>query len=169
LVAHTLNEQRDINDAQQLFEASRHVPIDPEMVQLAEQLISRQTAVYDPSDLEDRYETRMRAMLEAKIKGQGVVAEGAPVVVDSNVVDLMAALRASLKGAAAGGPPPATEAAPAGAKPKTKRPKTEPSPDEVRRQPGLKFPIAGGKKADKRAAAPSEPAAAPAARPRRRA
>ena len=169
LVAHTLNEQRDINDARPLFEATRHVAIDPEMVQLAEQLIARQTAVYDPADLEDRYETRMRAMLDAKLKGEGVVTEGAPAVADSNVVDLMAALRASLKGAASAAPQPASGTADGGAKPKVKRPKTEPRPDEARRQPGLKLPIAGGKKADAKPETLPSPAATTPARSRRRA
>ena len=34
------------------------------MVALAKQLIQRQTTTYDPSDLEDRYETRLRAMID---------------------------------------------------------------------------------------------------------
>ena len=52
LVAHTLDEQRDINDAKAIFDGA-------EMVALAKQLIQRQTTTYDPSDLEDRYETRL--------------------------------------------------------------------------------------------------------------
>ena len=48
------------------------VETDPEMVQLAKQLIDRQTTKYDPSDLEDRYETRLRAMIDAKLKGEGI-------------------------------------------------------------------------------------------------
>src|SRR4051794_39467203 len=62
LVAHTLNEQRDLNEAPQQVLAAKS---DPEMVQLAVQLIDRQTSEYDPADLEDRYETRLRAMLDA--------------------------------------------------------------------------------------------------------
>jgi hypothetical protein len=45
---------------------------DPEMVQLARQLIDRQTTKYDPSDLEDRYETRLRAMIDAKLQGEAI-------------------------------------------------------------------------------------------------
>jgi hypothetical protein len=37
-------------------------------------------------DLEDRYETRLRAMIEAKLKGEGIEAE-TPEVVTSNVID----------------------------------------------------------------------------------
>jgi DNA end-binding protein Ku len=96
LVAHTLDEQRDINDARAIFDDATEMKIDPEMVQLAKQLIDRQTTTYDPSDLEDHYETRLRAMIDAKLKGQGAdLAE--PVESDrSNVIDLMAALKKSL-------------------------------------------------------------------------
>ena len=46
------------------------------MVQLATQLVQRQSSKYDVADLEDRYETRSRAMLDAKLKGEGIeVAE----------------------------------------------------------------------------------------------
>ena len=107
LVAHTLDEQRDINDARAIFDDATAMKIDPEMVQLAKQLIDRQTTIYDPSDLEDHYETRLRAMIDAKLKGQGVdFAE--PVESDrSNVIDLMAALKKSLS--------EPTEVTPAGA------------------------------------------------------
>ena len=64
LVAHTLDEQRDINDARSILGDAAEISTDPEMVQLAKQLIDRQTAAYDPSDLEDRYETRLPFPLE---------------------------------------------------------------------------------------------------------
>jgi DNA end-binding protein Ku len=66
------------------------------MVALAKQLIDRQTKAYDPSDLEDRYETRLRRMIDAKLKAEGIdlIAPAEPT--DTNVVDLMAALKKSL-------------------------------------------------------------------------
>ena len=96
LVAHTLDERQDLNDARAIFGGTAETKTDPEMVQLAEQLIDRQTAAYDPSDLEDRYETRLRAMIDAKLKGEGIDLSE-PVEPDrGNVVDLMAALKKSL-------------------------------------------------------------------------
>lgn len=96
LVAHTLNEERDLNSAKALFEDAQDIKTDPEMVALAVQLIDRQTSAYDPSDTEDRYETRLRAMIEAKLKGEGVTVEEDPAELGSNVIDLMAALKKSL-------------------------------------------------------------------------
>jgi DNA end-binding protein Ku len=96
LVAHTLDEQRDINDARTTFGDIADIKTDPEMVQLAKQLIDRQTTTYDPADLEDRYETRLRAMIEAKLKGEGIDVSEPDEPDRSNVIDLMAALKKSL-------------------------------------------------------------------------
>ena len=110
LAAHTLFEQRDINDASSLFDDP--VPVDEEMVKLATQLVDRQTAAYEPADIEDRYETRLRAMLDAKLKGEGIELEAPPEPPATNVVDLMGALRRSIaeedkRSADAGGALPA--------------------------------------------------------------
>ncbi|MBV8578430.1 MAG: Ku protein [Acetobacteraceae bacterium] len=99
LIAHTLHEDRDLNSAKPLFEDTSTIKSDPEMVQLAVQLIDRQTGRYDPSDVEDRYETRLRAMLEAKLKGEGIDVEETIEPDRSNVIDLMAALKKSLQSA----------------------------------------------------------------------
>ena len=166
LVAHTLNEERDLNPAMPLFEGIDRIKVDPEMVKLATELIDRQTGRYDPADLEDRYETRLRAMIDAKVKGEGVQAEAEPNYDDTNIIDLMAALRKSLGDAPKAVETPAKAAAPGGAKRVSKAQAVA----DVRRQPGLKLPIAGG--ASERAVlAPSREAtiAAPAGRSRRKA
>jgi len=96
-MAHTLYEDRDLNSSKQLFEGLADIQIDPEMVQLAAQLVQRQAGKYDAADLEDRYETRLRAMIDAKLKGEGIDMEAdQPQVIASNVVDLIAALKQSL-------------------------------------------------------------------------
>jgi len=95
LIVHTLYEEREITNPKSLFEAVPHDKPDEEMIKLARMLIDRQTAKFDPADMEDRYESRLRAVIEAKIKG--VAPKDAETVAPSgNVVDLMAALRRSL-------------------------------------------------------------------------
>ena len=155
LVAHTLNEQRDLNEVGSLFESVVRATIDPEMVTLAVQLVDRQTGEYDPADLEDRYETRLRAMLDAKIRGEGDGVDAAPAAAESNIVDLMAALRKSLGQADLADTVPAAKSVAAG------RRKKVAVAEETRTQPGLKLPIAGG-----RAAAAGKAAAAGAGRRR---
>src|SRR4051812_16549289 len=101
------------------------------MVQLATQLIERQSGKHDSSDLEDRYETRRRAIIDAKLKGEGVDLSADAAPEPSNVIDLMIALKKSLAQA------PEKEAE------QSKRKKAVPNP----RQTGLKLPIKGGKAA----------------------
>jgi DNA end-binding protein Ku len=96
LVAHTLHEERDLNDYAGLFDHLPSAKPDPDMIQLATQLIDRQTGRYDPADIEDRYETRLRAVIDAKLKGEGIEPEETVEPDRGNVVDLMAALRKSL-------------------------------------------------------------------------
>jgi DNA end-binding protein Ku len=148
LMAHTLYEDRDLNSSKELFDGLEAIKTDPEMVQLATQLVERQAGKYDAADLEDRYETRLRAMIDAKLKGEGIDLEAQePVASTSNVIDLMAALKKSL-----GQTPAEQPAAP-------KRKKLADS-----RQTGLKLPIKGGKVAAER----TQQAQAPAAKPARK-
>jgi DNA end-binding protein Ku len=94
-MAHTLYEERDLNKADSYFDEAARLKVEPEMVDLAVQLINRQTAKYDPADLEDRYETRLRAMIDAKVAGLPLVSD--EPVPRGNVIDLVAALRKSLE------------------------------------------------------------------------
>jgi DNA end-binding protein Ku len=96
LVAHTLLEERDINAPGALFDRVDDIKYDPEMVKLATQLVDRQTAQYDPADIEDRYEARLRAVIDAKLKGEGIEPEAEQEADRGNVIDLMAALKRSL-------------------------------------------------------------------------
>ncbi|WP_428490677.1 Ku protein [Rhodopila sp.] len=126
LVAQTLFEQRDINDAKTMFDDAAAIKTDPEMVKLATQLIDRQTGRYDPSDLEDRYETRLREMIDAKLKGEGIEEEATPEPAQTNVIDLMAALKRSLGDDAAATKADAKPAAKATAKAKPEKPAATP-------------------------------------------
>ena len=112
LMAHTLHEDRDLNSGKELFEGMEKIKVDPEMVQLATQLVQRQSGKYDASDLEDRYEKRLRALIDAKLKGEGIEAEEEPEIVTSNVVDLMATLKKSLEQVHDEKPAPKKKAAP---------------------------------------------------------
>ena len=112
IAAHTLSELQDLNDTRELFDGGA-IKVDEEMVKLAAELIRRQTSPYEPSDIEDRYERRMREMIQAKMKGEGITVEAAEPR-PSNVIDLMAALKRSL---AAGTEAPAAVAAQTNKKP----------------------------------------------------
>ena len=99
LVAHTLYEPRDVYDPADLWAEIPPQKPDPDMVGLATQLIDRQTGTYDQSDAEDRYEARLRELIAAKLKGEGLSPEPEPETDRGNVIDLMTALKQSLAAA----------------------------------------------------------------------
>jgi DNA end-binding protein Ku len=173
LVAHTLHEQRDLNNAGEIFDKLPDIAPDPEMVKLAVQLIDRQAGQYDPADFEDRYETRLREVIAARLKGEGVEAVDEEEQDRGNVIDLMAALKKSLGQEAQKDAPAASqsgaEPAPAAKRSAAKKAKA-PSPEEARRQATFKLPIDGGKKSGRQAEnAPEQTAAERPASPRRKA
>ena len=96
-LVHTLHESRELNDPRELFASVREPVSDDDMVGLAVQLVKRQDGVYDPSDFEDRYETRLRAVIAAKASGKRMKPPTLLPAPD-NVIDLMAALKRSLAG-----------------------------------------------------------------------
>ena len=101
LVAYTLRAHDEVRDSDDYFDDIPTVKADPDMVEIAARIIGQKEADFDPSDFKDGYDDALRAMIKAKSKGgKGVVDVAEPD--DTNVIDLMAALRNSLKGSATG-------------------------------------------------------------------
>ena len=96
MVCHTLHEPRDLYDSKPLFDAIDDEKPDAEMIKLATQLIERQEGKFAPADTEDHYETRLREVIAAKLKGEGITPQQTETPARDNVIDLMAALKASL-------------------------------------------------------------------------
>jgi len=67
------------------------------MLEIAERIIAQQEAKFDPTRFKDRYEEALRQLIARKKKGQPISAQE-PEQKDEKVVDLMAALKDSLKG-----------------------------------------------------------------------
>ena len=92
----TLRTHDEIRSSAGVFD--RHLPKpDASMLDIAEKIIAQQEAEFDPTQFKDRYEDALRELIARKKKGQPVTAEE-PGEKDEKVVDLMAALRDSLKG-----------------------------------------------------------------------
>jgi DNA end-binding protein Ku len=102
LVAYTLRPHEEVRDAGDFFDDIPTVKADKDMVDIATRIIAQKEADFDPSEFKDRYDEALKEMIKAKQKGGKGLVE-APEPDDTNVVDLMAALRASLKGSAGGG------------------------------------------------------------------
>ena len=120
LVAYTLRAHDEVRDADDYFDDIPTKKADADMVDIAARIISQKEADFDPTQFKDRYDEALKAMIEAKRKGQGVVEVAEPD--DTNVIDLMAALRNSLKGSAGAEKKPAAKKAPAKKAPAKKPP-----------------------------------------------
>ncbi|MBA3048854.1 MAG: Ku protein [Alphaproteobacteria bacterium] len=99
LVAYTLRAHDEVRDAGDYFDDIKTVKADEDMVEIAARIIGQKEGDFDPADFKDRYDDALREMIRAKTKGgKGTVDVAEPD--DTNVIDLMAALRSSLKGSA---------------------------------------------------------------------
>ena len=129
ILAYTLRTDAEVRKPDEIFDAISDKPADPAMISIAERIIEQQEGPFDPSQFVDRYEEALKALIEDKKKGHTPAKITEPE--DTNVVDLMSALRASLgargvgaKGVGAKGKLPAKaepKPKPAAAKPKTRK------------------------------------------------
>lgn len=95
LVAYTLRTREEVRAAADYFRDIPEVKTDPKMVDIATAIISQQEGAFDPTQFVDRYEESLKALIAEKEKGQKPVEAAEPE--DTNVVDLMEALRKSLQ------------------------------------------------------------------------
>jgi len=118
ILAYTIRTDAEVRKPDEIFGGISDKAADPAMISIAEKIIEQQEGPFDPSQFVDRYEEALKALIEDKKKGHKPAKVAEPE--DTNVVDLMAALRASLnakdKGAAKPPGKKAGEKAPAKAK-----------------------------------------------------
>ena len=103
IVVTMLRSHEEVRDWGQFFDDIPDVKPDAEMVAIAEKIIDQKAADFDPTQFDDRYEDALRDLIESKRKGTKIVKAAAPK--DTNVVDLMDVLKASLKEKGAGKAP----------------------------------------------------------------
>ena len=97
LIAYTLRAHDEVRDAADYFDDIPTVKADADMVEIAARIIGQKEGDFDASQFKDRYDEALREMIKAKAKGgKGLVDIAEPD--DTNVIDLMAALKNSLKG-----------------------------------------------------------------------
>ncbi len=103
ILAYTLRSDAEVRQSDEIFAGISDAKPDPAMISIAEKIIEQQEGPFDPSQFVDRYEQALKALIEDKQKGHKPAKVAEPD--DTNVVDLMAALRASLgaKGKGKGG------------------------------------------------------------------
>ncbi|HEX9947388.1 MAG TPA: Ku protein [Allosphingosinicella sp.] len=98
IVLETLRYADEVNKAQNYFRDIAEAKPDEELLDLAEALIERKTAPFDPSKYHDRYIEAVEELIEQKRKGKTIhTEEDAAPARGSNVIDLMAALKRSIE------------------------------------------------------------------------
>jgi DNA end-binding protein Ku len=103
MVATTLRMANEVVNPKTLFAGISHGRSAKDLIDVAERIIAQLEGPFDPSAFKDRYEEALKDLIRAKEKGAKITAEPPPQ--DTNVIDLMDALRKSLK--AKGKPMPA--------------------------------------------------------------
>jgi DNA end-binding protein Ku len=110
LLAYSLRSHDEVRDPAEAFDDIPKTKADPAMVEIAEKIIAQQSGAFDPSRFTDRYEDALKKLIAQKESGKAGTVEVEPAE-DTNVVDLMAALRKSLGQSGAGRTAPAKKAA----------------------------------------------------------
>ena len=92
----TLRSHDEIREPDEIFDRNLPKP-GRGMLEIAEKIIDQQEARFDPTQFKDRYEDALRELIARKKKGQRTVA-AAETEGEGKVIDLMEALKKSLKG-----------------------------------------------------------------------
>src|SRR6185437_10082811 len=97
LLATTLRYPYELRDADDYFDGIKSPKISKDMIELAGHILDTKAAHFDPSKFKDEYENALKALVRRKASGKPIkVSE--PEEKPDNVVNLMDALKASLKG-----------------------------------------------------------------------
>ena len=118
ILAYTIRTDAEVRKPDEVFDGISDKAADPAMISIAEKIIEQQEGPFDPSQFVDRYEEALKALIEDKKKGHKPAKVDEPE--DTNVVDLMAALRASLGKKEKAAAKPAAKAKTSKAPPKKK-------------------------------------------------
>ena len=94
ILAYTIRANREVRDAEEVFDRIPAAKPPAAMIDIASKIISQQEGPFDPSKFTDRYEEALRALIKEKEKGHKVKTVEAPR--EAEVIDLMEALKRSL-------------------------------------------------------------------------
>lgn len=95
----SLHYANEVHQAANYFDEIPDLELPKQMLELATHIIDKMTGKFDPEKFDDRYENALIELIRSKQKGMPVKAQ--PVQRQTNVINLMDALRRSVEGAGA--------------------------------------------------------------------
>jgi DNA end-binding protein Ku len=101
LLGTTLRFSYELRDEGEYFDDINSPKISKDMVELASPILDNRAAQFDPSTFKDEYENARKALVRRKAAGKPIKVAVRAEKPD-NVINLMDALKASLKGKSAG-------------------------------------------------------------------
>jgi DNA end-binding protein Ku len=96
LVGLLLRYPYEVRQPAEYFDGIQDVKITKDMLDLAKHIVDQKSGHFDPENFEDRYETALIDLINQKREGRPI--EKVKVKTEGNVINLMDALRQSLKG-----------------------------------------------------------------------
>jgi DNA end-binding protein Ku len=96
LLATTLRMKDEVVNTAVALEDVESTKPDKQMIEIAEKIIEQLEGAFDPEEFVDRYEEALRDLVEEKKKGHKIT-RAREVETSGNVVDLMEALKKSLR------------------------------------------------------------------------
>jgi Ku protein len=100
LVGTTLRYPYELRDEGDYFDDIKSPKISKDMIELASHILDTKAAHFDPSKFKDEYENALKALVRRKASGKTIKVAERETKPD-NVINLMDALKASLKGGSA--------------------------------------------------------------------
>ena len=95
IIVYTLRMRDEVVNPTDAFEDIPVTKPNKQMIEIARKLIEQKEGAFEPEKFEDRYEDALRDLIRRKEKGEKLVT--AKPVENDNVIDLMQALKKSLK------------------------------------------------------------------------
>jgi Ku protein len=97
LLATTLRYPYEVRDEADYFDDIKNPKISKDMIELATHILDSKASHFDPKKFKDEYETALKTLVKRKAAGKPVKVAAKEEKAD-NVINLMDALKASLKG-----------------------------------------------------------------------
>jgi len=124
IVATSLHFANEVHASEGYFAEIPDVDLPKEMLELAKHIIVKMSGKFDPEQFEDRYENALIELIRSKQKGMPVKPQ--PTHRQTNVINLMDALRRSVEGESKTGAKPAAQKT-EGKKAEAKQPEAKPA------------------------------------------